>query len=180
VVAAQTVTATIPVGSSPAGIGTNPAINRVYVANQRGDSVSVTDGTTNNVIATIPVGFRPTAMVVDGGVGRLHVANEISNNRSVLDGSGGVVATIPVGISPVNLAVNPATGRVHVSNSKGNSISAIQETAPAWPPPAPVGGTAGSDSSGGFPRGLAVVVVAGLAAMGFLAYRLRSMPPGEG
>src|SRR5437016_3367201 len=54
VAAAYGVVATIPVGTSPAGVAVNPATNRAYVTNYISNNVSVIDTTTNTVVATIP------------------------------------------------------------------------------------------------------------------------------
>ena len=54
--ATNTVTATIPVGTSPGGVAVDPAAGTVYVANFGGGTVSVIDAATNTVTATIPVG----------------------------------------------------------------------------------------------------------------------------
>jgi YVTN family beta-propeller protein len=52
---AQTVIATIDVGVNPIGVAVNPTTNRIYVANDGDNTVSVIDGTTNTVIDTIDV-----------------------------------------------------------------------------------------------------------------------------
>ena len=49
---ADSVTATIPVGSAPWGVAITPNGSRAYVANELGSSVSVIDTATNTVIAT--------------------------------------------------------------------------------------------------------------------------------
>ncbi len=57
-----TVTATIPVGSTPFGVAADPVTGTVYVTNRNngGDgTVSVIDAATNTVTATIPVEHRP-------------------------------------------------------------------------------------------------------------------------
>jgi len=59
--AAQSVIATVPVGSEPFGVAINPAGTRVYVANQGGNNVSVIDAPAQTVIATLPVGSAPRA-----------------------------------------------------------------------------------------------------------------------
>jgi DNA-binding beta-propeller fold protein YncE len=38
---AQSVVTTVPVSFAPVGIGVNPSTNRIYVANQNADTVSV-------------------------------------------------------------------------------------------------------------------------------------------
>ena len=53
------VIATIPVGSSPAGIAFNPDNGFLYVANLDSNTVSVIDPATNTVVVTIPVGSGP-------------------------------------------------------------------------------------------------------------------------
>jgi YVTN family beta-propeller protein len=61
----NTVIATIPVGTNPNGVGTNPLTNRIYVTNQDDNNVSVIDGVTQTVITTILVGARPFAVGVN-------------------------------------------------------------------------------------------------------------------
>ena len=51
-----TVTATIPVGSSPGGVAADPKTNTIYVADFLDNTVSVISGRTDTVTATIPVG----------------------------------------------------------------------------------------------------------------------------
>lgn len=59
--ATNTVTATVPVGSSPHGVAVDPTSANVFVANFDGNTVSVVSTATNTVTATIPVGNGPLA-----------------------------------------------------------------------------------------------------------------------
>jgi YVTN family beta-propeller protein len=65
--ASNTVTATIPVGTSPFGVAVTPNGAFVYVTHNLcriSDDVSVIDTTTNTVTATIPVGSCPEGVAV--------------------------------------------------------------------------------------------------------------------
>ena len=73
--AAESVVATISVSSGPEGVAVNPNTNRVYVANQNSNTVSVIDGSTKGVGATIPVGTSPSGVAVNLGTNRVYVAN---------------------------------------------------------------------------------------------------------
>jgi YVTN family beta-propeller protein len=61
--ATNTVTATVPVGSVPVGVGVDPSTDMIYLANSSSDSVSVIDGATNTVTGQPrhdrPVGHQP-------------------------------------------------------------------------------------------------------------------------
>jgi YVTN family beta-propeller protein len=50
---AQTVVATVAVGSEPAGVAFDSRNGDVYVTNLCSDTVSVIDGATNTVVATV-------------------------------------------------------------------------------------------------------------------------------
>ena len=120
------VTATIGVGSSPNGVGVDPATDTVYVANQGSSTVSVINGATNTVTATIGVGSQPFGVGVDPATDTVYVANEYSNSVSVIDGvTNTVTATIGVGSSPTWVGVDPATDTVYVSNGVSNNVSVI-------------------------------------------------------
>ena len=124
--AAPSPEAAIPVGNGPWGIGVNPTTNRVYVANQDANTVTVIDGATDTAIATVNVGSGPACVGVNPATNRIYVANYLSNNVSVIDGAANtVVKTIAVGSDPNGVAVNPATNRIYVANYNTNNVSVI-------------------------------------------------------
>ena len=93
--------ATVAVGRYPICMAVNPSTNRIYVANEGNDNVSVIDGASNAVVATVPVGSYPLGVAVNPSTNRIYVANYCSGNVSVIDGaSNTVVATVPVGSGP--------------------------------------------------------------------------------
>jgi YVTN family beta-propeller protein len=140
--ATNSVVANVAVGNNPCAVGVNLQTNKVYVANQgrfwlvswtdwgfTPSSVSVIDGTSNQVVATLNVGTQPRAVGVNPTTNRVYVVNSSSNSVSVIDGSTDtVVATVPVGSLPWAVAVNPNTGKVYVANFYGRSVSVIDGT----------------------------------------------------
>lgn len=113
---AQTVIGTIPVGSFPRGVAVNPTTNRIYVANELSDTVTVINGSDNTTVATVPVGAHPTAVAVNPNTNRIYVTT--NGEVSVIDGgTNSEITRIPVGGSPFDVAVNPNTNRVYVTGS---------------------------------------------------------------
>ena len=53
----------------------NPTTNRIYVANETSNNVSVIDGATNTVVATVTVGVAPSGVAVNPTTNRIYVAN---------------------------------------------------------------------------------------------------------
>src|SRR5438128_2084481 len=83
--AAEAVVATIPVGSSTVSVGVNATTNRIYVANDDDNTVSVIDGLTNTVIETIGVGSHPLRVGVNSVTNRIYVTNGDDSTVSVID-----------------------------------------------------------------------------------------------
>ena len=115
--AAYQVTATIPVGTNPVGVGVNPLTNRIYVSNNGDNTVSVIGGLANAVIATVPVGSGPVGVGVNPSTNRVYVADNgvgIGPGAvSVIDATTNtVIATIPVDQNPFAVAVNSVTNRI--------------------------------------------------------------------
>ncbi|HEV2395688.1 MAG TPA: hypothetical protein VGS27_01940 [Candidatus Sulfotelmatobacter sp.] len=74
---AQTVTASIPVASTPAAIAVNPLTNPIYVADPVGSAVgqvSVIDGRTNGT-TSVTVGRVPIDVAVSPITDKIYVAN---------------------------------------------------------------------------------------------------------
>jgi YVTN family beta-propeller protein len=108
-------------------IGVDSRNNKIYVANDYSDTVSVIDGNSDTVEKTIQVGHNPTFILVttypmitgNGALGpccKIYVANTDDNAVSVIDGhSGTVEKTIPVGYYPTFILGNSPHGRIYIS-----------------------------------------------------------------
>jgi YVTN family beta-propeller protein len=130
--ATNKVTATIPVGSGPAGVAGYHAGNRVYVANRGSGTVSVINTANNTVIATIPVGPFANAVAVKPDGTRLFVTyGNVNRGFGLAYGylaainlaTNKVIATQSTTFKygPVNaMAVNPAGTRLYLSNGAIN------------------------------------------------------------
>jgi YVTN family beta-propeller protein len=62
--ATNTVVKTIPVGTTPVGVGVTPDGTQVYVANNGSNNVSVIVRPGNTVVANIPVGTAPVGATI--------------------------------------------------------------------------------------------------------------------
>jgi YVTN family beta-propeller protein len=143
-VRAQTVTATIPVGTAPIGVAVTPNGAYAYVTNNEGNTVSVINTATNTVTATI-TGFNyPLGVAVTPDGAYAYVANSGGNSVSVISTAtntvtatistyfgpnifGGASAPHDVAITPNGAyayATNVASGTVSVISTATNTITA--------------------------------------------------------
>lgn len=124
---ADSIVATVQVGTEPVGVGANPTTNRIYVADRADNLVSVIDGTSNTVTATVNVGNKPQSLGVNPVTNRVYVANYGDNTVSVIDGNTNTVlgSAIAVRALPTGVAVNPTKNRIYVSNSGDSTVSVI-------------------------------------------------------
>jgi YVTN family beta-propeller protein len=132
----------INVGRHPSAIGVNPDTDKIYVANNGDNTVSVIDGDNNTKIGKdIPVGkfpLAPTDVAVNSETDRIYVANQATGGIyggkgngtvSVIDGDNDtkIGKDIPVGNSGA-ITVNSNTNTIYVVNSEDNTISVINGT----------------------------------------------------
>jgi YVTN family beta-propeller protein len=109
---AQSVVATVAAGSTPRDIAVNPVTNRIYVANEFSDNVTVIDGATN-ATATVAVGPRPQYIVANPSTNRIYVSNGGNASQSIIDGATLAVKPLPTGGNGP-FVVNPATNRIYM------------------------------------------------------------------
>jgi YVTN family beta-propeller protein len=120
------VTAEIPVGRMPRGVAVSPDGSKLYVANERSDTVSAIATATNAVTATIPVGRQPFGAAVSPDGSNIYVTNKGSDTVSVIaEATNTVTATIPVGHSPAGVTVTPDGSKAYVVNEGSGSVSVI-------------------------------------------------------
>jgi YVTN family beta-propeller protein len=112
---AQTVIATVHVGSQPMYLAVDQERDRVYVTNQADNTVSVINGKSHKVIATIPVGKTPNGIAVDPQTNTAYIANFRGSSISMIDLTTLKSTKISVGPSPAKIAVNSATKRIYVT-----------------------------------------------------------------
>lgn len=131
----DTVAASVPLGVGPTSITLDTFLNRLYVANTGGNSVTVFDVTNVAIgvnpairtLATVNVGLAPVSVAALPNGLSFYVANSGSNDVSVVSsGSLSVVNTIPVGQNPVFVATEPTSTKVYAANAAGGTISVIQ------------------------------------------------------
>jgi YVTN family beta-propeller protein len=116
----------VPAGSLPQNLVFNSVSNKLYIANNIGNSVTVINGSTDAVLATIPVGKAPYHVAVNEMTNRIYVPNNMANTVSVIDGSTDtVMATVSVGNAPRASAVNKKTDKIYVVNFTAASVSVI-------------------------------------------------------
>src|SRR5215467_1813156 len=120
------ITSGIRVDSYPVGIAVNPNTDKIYVANEFSNTVSIIDESTDKIQATIKVGSFPYGIDVNPLNNRVYVANRGSNTVSVIDGSTNLkMADVRVGKSPIDVAVNPSSSLVYVTNIESGTVSVI-------------------------------------------------------
>ncbi|VFJ15392.1 YncE family protein [Candidatus Nitrosocosmicus franklandus] len=113
-------------GSYPIGVAINPLTDKVYVANQYSNTVSVYDAKTDKLIKTIPAGTFPYGVDANPYNNRIYVTNRGSDDLTVIDGAtDSVIDNIAVGKSPVQVTVDQASSWVYVTNIDSNSVSVI-------------------------------------------------------
>ncbi len=113
-------------GVNPVAIAVDPNSNRIYIANEASNNVSVIDGETNEVVDTVVVGQSPRGIAVNTSTNRVYVANSADNNVNIISATTNqVVNTAPVGISPQCIGINTASNKIYVANKDSDNISVI-------------------------------------------------------
>jgi PQQ-dependent catabolism-associated beta-propeller protein len=96
---------------------------RIFVTNERDDSVSVIDGSTNAVVATIAIGQRPRGIGVSPDATEVYVAVSEDNAIAVFDPQTfEVLRTFESGDDPETFAVHP-NGNIYISNEEDAKAS---------------------------------------------------------
>ncbi|MEO5577220.1 MAG: PxKF domain-containing protein [Gaiellaceae bacterium] len=137
--------------NQPVALAVDERRNLVYVANVTGYTVSVIDGSSNEVVGTVELGFntQPDGVAVDSARNRVYVAEGNNSKIAVIDGASRTVAAeIPVGLYPAGVAVDSKANRIYVANYGSNTISILDGL---------TNSNIGSIPAGTGPRNLAVV-----------------------
>jgi YVTN family beta-propeller protein len=108
---------------SPYAVAVDSATDKVYVSQGQGGSLSVIDGSNNNVAATIEGLGTPYALAVDEEQNLVFAANTGGNTLWIVNGSDNVAAAHLAMGSTSALAVDPGAREAFVGNLTDNSQS---------------------------------------------------------
>ncbi|MCP4544092.1 MAG: PKD domain-containing protein, partial [Chloroflexi bacterium] len=116
--------APVSVGQSPLWLSGNSGDNRIFVANEISDSVSILDQHTWDVLDTLSVGNGPRCIAVTPDLQHAYTTNNGSRDVSVIDlQSNSVVATLTAGAHPQAITISPHSGLAYVvANTPGKVI----------------------------------------------------------
>lgn len=114
---AQTVSDIVEVGSYPDAVAVNPVTNKIYVANEGSNNVTVIDGATNST-TVVPTGNDPVALAVNSMTNKIYVVNAGSNSVTVIDGATNDTTTVAAGVDPGAIAINQNTNKIYVANQQ--------------------------------------------------------------
>jgi YVTN family beta-propeller protein len=126
---ADSVIATITVGTGPYGAIFNPITGHVYTANIASSTVSVIDTTSNNVLTTIhlPNNYTPRELALDTKRNYIYTANIFSNTLSVIDAAtNSVIDTVQSSGSIVDgVTYDPVNDHIYAVNAGSGTVSVI-------------------------------------------------------
>ena len=127
---ADTVSATITIGSFSIDVEIDPTGTFAYATNSGGaNSVSKINLATDTVVATISVGSGPHGMAINPAGTYAYVANTLANTVSKINlATDTVVATISVESGPTDVAINPAGTYAYVTHNDSNNVLKINLT----------------------------------------------------
>jgi YVTN family beta-propeller protein len=117
----------VAVGALPYALAVNPVTNKIYVADQGSDSVTVIDGATNGT-TTLAVGAAPSALAVNTVTDEIYVANYTGNTVTVIDGATNDTTTLAAGTNPYFVSVNPVTNKIYVGHYSISNVTVIDGT----------------------------------------------------
>ena len=126
---ADSVIATITVGTGPYGAIFNPITGHVYTADIASSTVSVIDTASNSVLTTIhlPNNYTPRELALDTKRNYIYTANVYSNTLSVIDAAtNNVIDTVQSSGSIVDgVTYDPVNDYIYAANAGSGTVSVI-------------------------------------------------------
>ena len=130
---AQSVVATVAVGTTPIAVAANPVTHKVYVVNHGSNSVTIVDGA-SHAASTVSVEDRPEAVAINPKTSKIYITDAGADSVSVIDGgTDKVSATVHVGSYPQALVVDTVRNKIYVANNFGHSVT-LSTGQPMRPP----------------------------------------------
>jgi YVTN family beta-propeller protein len=120
------VLANVRVGDNPYDLCYCPGANRVYCANEAGQSLTVIDCAGDSVLATVPAGVCPEYLCYNPRDNKVYAANFSSANVTVVDvATSSVIATVPAHGLPHGIGYDSVYNKVYVTEFDSGAVTVI-------------------------------------------------------
>jgi DNA-binding beta-propeller fold protein YncE len=109
-------------------LAVNSATNKIYLANQLSNNVTVLDGATSiTTTVTDPNAVGPVNVAINPTTNKIYVPNSGSNNITEIRGDTNKTVTLtgPNAGSPASVAINTVTNKIYVANQLTSNVTAI-------------------------------------------------------
>src|SRR5207249_1381082 len=114
------------------GIAIAPELNRGFISNGRGNTVTIFDLKTLKTTGTVPTGENPDSIRYDAAAGRVFAFNGRSKSATAIDAkTSNVVATQAIGAGSDGAAFDAGTGYAFSSNGDG-TLTVVRQTEGKW------------------------------------------------
>lgn len=101
-------------------------VQRLYVANEESNSISVIDPSAQTVVTRVPTGAHPHNVNVDPSGRYFYVTNYLGDAIQVFDlQTNALLATVSVGHQPAHVVPDPAGKTLYISNEGATTLSIL-------------------------------------------------------
>jgi YVTN family beta-propeller protein len=99
---------------------------RIFVSNEKDNTIAVVDGKTLNLVKTVTVGARPRGIVLSNDAKTLYICTSDADHIEALDlASLTVTRTLPSGPDPELFTLSPDGKLLYVANENDNMVSVL-------------------------------------------------------
>ncbi|HTJ64147.1 MAG TPA: PQQ-dependent catabolism-associated beta-propeller protein [Alphaproteobacteria bacterium] len=122
-------------------LASTPALaDRIYVSNEKDNTITVLDGQSYNILATVPTGQRPRAILLSVDGKSLYICASDSDEIQVMDlATLKITGTLPSGPDPERFDTSPDGKFLYVANENDNKVSVVDVAAGKIVAETPVG-----------------------------------------
>ena len=121
---ADTVIATVAVGSYPGDVAVNKTTNKIYVANGSSNNLTVINGADNST-TTIALGAYPMMIAINEATNMIYALTGSNSVKVVNGATNTVTATVSTGNDPRTIAVNSTTNKIYVTNCNSGGAGSV-------------------------------------------------------
>jgi len=123
----------LPAKEGYLGVAANPSTGRVYIGNQRDNTITVLDSATDNVVATVSLPTMPHALAVNSRNNRIYIVAAAESKLYILDGgTNQLVGNVSVGQQDATeggQGIAIQGDRIYVSNYADGTLTILDDSA---------------------------------------------------